>query len=187
MVYSAVSTGSWRLAGRLAIVTGGASGLGLAAAQRLVGEGARVVIADADAAAAEAAAKKLPGSTPLRLDVTDPEAVDAAMTAAAKDLGGGRLDIVVNNAGVCGPYGTPLHRYPVDEWNRVIDVNLNGAYFTMRAALAQMKRQELQGGVIVNTVSTAGLSGIVRLPFPSPCDCSGAVAVLSLFDDDGIQ
>lgn len=145
------------------MVSGAAKGLGLAAAQKLTAEGAKVVLADVDEAGAMAAAKKLPGAVGVYLDVTDPEAVDRLMRDVAKELGAGRLDIVVNNAGVVGPI-VPLHKYPLDEYNRVMQVNLNGAFYVLRAALGQMKRQDPAGGVVINTCSTAALTGIVRCP-----------------------
>lgn len=142
-----------RFADRTAVVTGGASGLGLGIVERLVTEGARVIVWDADPAVADkaAAAGALAG---LPLDVTDAVAVERAAAMAAERLG--RIDILVASAGITGPNG-PAWEYPLDQWRRVIDINVNGLYYCNRAVVPHMLRTDY--GRIVNIASVAGKEG----------------------------
>ena len=139
-----------RFAGQVAVVTGGAAGIGAGIAARLAAEGARIALWDADAAALAAA----PADHRQTLDVTDAAAVAAAAAATAAALG--RIDILVASAGITGP-NAPVSSYPVDAWRRVIEVNLTGVFLTNRAVVPIMQRNDY--GRIVNIASVAGKEG----------------------------
>ena len=144
-----------RFAGKVVVITGGASGIGLAAVRRFHGEGAAVVIADINDAAGEAVAREL-GAERCRYrhaDVAVWDEVEVLMAAAAEAFGG--LDIVFNNAGVGSFAATP--DLTVEEWRRVIDIDLNGVFYGCKAAIPLMRRRG--GGAIVNTASISGLAG----------------------------
>ncbi len=144
-----------RFAGQGAIITGGAAGIGLAAATRLAAEGARVSLWDLDAAALAAAKNALGGEThTLAVDVSDAEAVTAAAQASAAALG--RIDVLVASAGVSGP-NVPTWDYPLDAWRRVIDINLHGVFHCCRAVVPIMRAAGY--GRIVNIASIAGKEG----------------------------
>jgi 3-oxoacyl-[acyl-carrier protein] reductase len=140
---------------RTAIVTGGAQGIGLAIARRLVASGARVRIWDRDGARLASVVKEL-GATAAgdALDVTDPDAVERGVQSALAS--GGRIDALVNNAGIAG-INTPTVDYPVDEWKRVLDVNLTGPFLCCRAVAPHMVKAKY--GRIVNIASVAGKEG----------------------------
>jgi 3-oxoacyl-[acyl-carrier protein] reductase len=127
-------------AGRNAIVTGGAQGIGAAIVQRLRASGAKVIIWDL-------------ASTP-RVDVANAESVQAAAERAVKELG--KIDVLVNNAGIAGP-SMPVVDYPIEEWKRVIDVDLTGPFFCCRAVVPYMTKAGY--GRIVNIASVAGKEG----------------------------
>ena len=144
-----------RFRGRTAIVTGGASGIGLDIATRLAAEGATLCLWDMNGDAL-AQAKARSGAADARaLDIADPAAVARAMAESVAALGG-RLDVLVCSAGITGP-NAPVKDYPVEAWQRVIDVNLNGLFYCNRAAVPPME----QGGYgrIVNIASVAGKEG----------------------------
>jgi NAD(P)-dependent dehydrogenase (short-subunit alcohol dehydrogenase family) len=144
-----------RFAGRVAVVTGGASGIGYGAAARLLREGAQVAVWDRDAAALGKLSEKIGGKVHTEaLDLADPEAVRAAADNTAKSLG--RLDILVNSAGLGGP-NHMLWDYPVDAWKRVMDVNVNGVFYCCRFVVPHMKANDY--GRIVNIASIAGKEG----------------------------
>lgn len=143
-----------RFGGRTAVVTGGASGLGKAAAARIVAEGGRVSLWDLNAEALAAAAKEIGAAHVAALDVADPDAVAAAAEAANTALG--RIDILVASAGITGAT-TPVHEFPVDSWKRVVDINLNGVFFCCRAVVPYMLANGY--GRIVNVASVAGKEG----------------------------
>ncbi len=144
-----------RFAGQGAIITGGAAGIGLAAATRLAAEGARVSLWDLDAAALAAAKNALGGEThTLAVDVSDAEAVTAAAQASAAALG--RIDVLVASAGVSGP-NVPTWDYPLDAWRRVIDINLHGVFHCCRAVVPIMRAAGY--GRIVAIASIAGKEG----------------------------
>ncbi len=152
-----------RFAGRTAVVTGSAAGIGRGIAERLAAEGARLSLWDHDAAALAQTAAALDASFaatagPVHsvvLDVTDADAVARAAEAATTALLG-RIDILVANAGISGPNG-PVAEYPIAEWNRVIAVNLNGVFYCNRAVIPHMQRNGY--GRIVNIASIAGKEG----------------------------
>lgn len=143
------------LEGKNAIVTGGANGIGLQIARRLAAEGAGVVVADLDLAAAEAVVAQLPTKgVAVRCDVRDPEAVKAAVHAC-QDLGS--VDIAVNNAGITRD--ATLRKMDLDQWDAVLDVHLKGAFLVSQAAAAVMREQN--SGAIVNISSISGKVGMV--------------------------
>jgi len=139
-----------RFAGRTAIVTGGVSGIGAGIAARLGAEGASVSLWDRDAAAVAGAAAPH-GAT---VDVTDPDAVQRAADDTARALG--KIDILIACAGITGP-NAAVWDYPTTEWDRVIDVNLNGVFYCNRAVVPHMLRNNY--GRIVNIASVAGKEG----------------------------
>ena len=150
------------LNGRRAIVTGGAQGLGRAIAERLQASGASVYVWDFDAAAMRHAQADWPGGGPagwIEVDVSDPDAVEAALHKTQASAAS--IDIVVNNAGISGPNMTTWE-YPVDDWRRVIDIDLNGPYLVCRAVVPQMK--DAGYGRIVNIASVAGKEGNANAP-----------------------
>lgn len=137
------------LEGKCAVVTGGASGIGAASARALNRAGAAVAIFDLDVGKASEIADSLTEGRAYAVDVADAEAVEGAFEAALGAFG--RLDILVNNAGI-GTTNT-LMNMPLDDWRRVIDVNLSGQFYCMKSALAALQRQ---GGSIINIASIAG-------------------------------
>ncbi len=141
--------------GRIAVVTGGAQGIGLAVAERLIAGGARIEIWDREAGLAADAAAKLGGEAGFRvLDQTDDRAV--AEAAAALEAEAGRIDILVANAGIAGA-NAPVADYDVKEWRRILDVNLNGVFYCCRAVVKGMIARDY--GRIVNVASIAGKEG----------------------------
>jgi len=143
-----------RFFGRVAVITGGASGAGLSVARRITREGGRVAIWDLDAGAL--AAGKAEGSAELALsvDVTDADAVAQAAAEVNGHLG--RIDLLMNSAGVTGPT-TPVLQYPRDGWRRVLDIHLNGTFYCCQAIVPHMLTNGY--GRIVNMASVAGKEG----------------------------
>ncbi|KTE43619.1 MULTISPECIES: SDR family NAD(P)-dependent oxidoreductase [unclassified Sphingopyxis] len=143
-----------RFAGRSAIVTGGASGLGKAVAARIVAEGGTVALWDLNADALAAAKDETGASDVQALDVSDLAAVEGA--AAASHAALGKIDILVCSAGITGAT-VPVHEFPVDSWLRVFDINVNGLFYCNRAVVPLML--EAGYGRIVNVSSVAGKEG----------------------------
>jgi NAD(P)-dependent dehydrogenase (short-subunit alcohol dehydrogenase family) len=139
---------SARFENKVALVTGGASGIGEAIARRLAAEGARLVVMDVQPDAAERVARELPQATAFVGDVTDPEASERAVAHAVQTFGG--LDVAANIAGIGGPL-ISAEDYPIDDWRKVIDINLSGVYYSMRAELRHMLANG--GGSIINMAS----------------------------------
>jgi 2-dehydro-3-deoxy-L-rhamnonate dehydrogenase (NAD+) len=140
---------------QVAVVTGGGRGIGFAIAQRLVESGARVSLWDIEAGLiADAESRLGSGTSGIVVDITSYAAVAAA--AAAVEASHGRIDILVNSAGIAGN-NAPLDQYDLDEWRRVIDIDLNGAFYVNRAVVPGMKARNY--GRIVNIASVAGKEG----------------------------
>jgi NAD(P)-dependent dehydrogenase (short-subunit alcohol dehydrogenase family) len=150
-------------AGKVAIVTGGASGIGEAVAQAVAARGGQVVIADIDENDSERAVTAITetggAAKFIKTDVSDAEANEAMVQFAVESYGG--LDIAVNNAGIGGPLG-PTGEYPLDGWRRVIAINLSGVFYGMRYEIPAMLARG--GGVIVNIASILGAVGTANSP-----------------------
>ncbi|MCB8875345.1 SDR family oxidoreductase [Acidisoma silvae] len=143
-----------RFKDQVAVVTGGAAGIGLAIAARIRQEGGRVSLWDRDAARLDAARAEIGADHVVALDIADADAVSKAAQSTAADLGS--IDILVCSAGITGPNVT-LADYPVDDWKRVIDVNLNGLFYCNKAVVPFMTTRGY--GRIVNIASIAGKEG----------------------------
>ena len=143
------------LGGQHAVVTGGAQGIGLAVAKRLLVSGASLTLWDLDAAQLETAKAALGGATGVQaVDISDADAVVAALQRT--EAAGGPVSICVNSAGIAGPNAT-LDAYDVGWWRKVIDINLNGTFYVNRAVVPGMKARNY--GRIVNIASIAGKEG----------------------------
>ena len=142
------------IAGRLAFVGGGASGIGLACARRLAEAGASVIVADIDGDGARHVAAELPNARGIALDVADAAAVEAAFAGIAAQEGAVRL--AVNSVGIAGT-GQATADYDVDGWRRIHDVNLHGTFHCMKHQMAMMRAAG--GGAIVNIASVMALNG----------------------------
>ncbi len=143
-----------RLAGRVAVITGGGSGIGLAAARRMRAEGATIVVGDIDGEAGADAAEELSGLF-VPVDVSDEGGVNALFDAAAQNYGS--VDIAFNNAGISPPDDDLIENTDLPAWQRVQDVNLKSVYLCCRAALRHMV--PAQKGSIINTASFVAVLG----------------------------
>ncbi|PYM93012.1 MAG: 3-oxoacyl-ACP reductase [Candidatus Rokuibacteriota bacterium] len=148
---------SGRFAGQVAIVTAGGSGIGAATARRLAGEGAAVVVADLSGTRAEAVASAIATSggraAAIKMDASEPEAVQRTLQRALDTFG--RVDVMVNNAGLAEP--APLDEISLQSWNRVIAVTLTSVFLGLKHCLPIMRAQ--RKGVVVNTASISGMGG----------------------------
>ena len=142
------------LGGRVAVITGGSSGIGFAAAQRMAGSGATVALWDIDEARLARAVQQLPEARAYRVDITQEGAVARAAHDTARDMGS--IDILVNSAGIAGEQH-PVMEFPLAAWQRVMDVNLTGTFLCCKAVVPIMQRANY--GRIVNMGSTAGKDG----------------------------
>ena len=152
-----VAKNTINLTNRKAVVTGGAQGIGYAVAQRLLQSGAAVSLWDMDAALLETASATLGNDgtvSSVQVDVADPQSVADAVKASQAAMG--TIDIMVACAGIAGPT-MPSWEYPIDDWKRVIDIDLNGVYYCCREVLPLMRAQSY--GRIVNVASIAGKEG----------------------------
>ena len=143
--------------GKVALVTGGGSGIGEACVKEFAARGAKVVVADFNVPAAERVAGGVSGkdtAVAVKVDVADPASVEAMVRFALDTYG--RLDVAVNNAGIGGD-ASPTGEYSIECWNRVIDVNLNGVFYGMRYEIPAMLQHG--GGAIVNMASILGSVG----------------------------
>lgn len=168
-----------RVEGKVAVVTGGAMGIGRAACLLLAGEGATVAvtdIADEEGAIVIAKIREFGGSAKYwHVDTSDEEEVRITFASIARELGS--LDILVNNAGIAG-VNKQTHDISAEEWNRVMGVNINGVFFCTKHAIPLMR--ESGGGSIINMSSIYGIVGAADLP---PYHASkGAVRLMSKND-----
>ncbi len=161
-----------RLQDRVAVVTGGGSGIGLATVRRFAQEGARVVVADIDAAAGESAAAEVDGRF-VRTDVTDEAQVRALFRTAVEVYGG--LDIAFNNAGISPPEDDSILTTGLDAWQRVQQVNLTSVYLCSKYAIEQML---VRGrGSVINTASFVAVMGAATSQISYTASKGGVLAM----------
>ena len=168
-----------RLAGKVAVITGGASGIGLATAKRFAAEGAKVVIGDVDPTSGQAAAELVDGLF-VQVDVTDKEKVDALFDTAASTYGS--VDIAFNNAGISPPEDDSILDTDLDAWRRVQEVNLTSVYLCCKAVLPYMLEQKR--GSIINTASFVAVMGAATSQISYSASKGG---VLSMSRELGVQ
>jgi len=161
-----------RLEGRVAVVTGGASGIGLATVRRFAAEGAKVVIGDVDPAAGKTAADEV-GGLFVATDVTDPVAVENLFQQAFDTYGS--VDIAFNNAGISPPDDNSILDTGLEAWRKVQEVNLTSVYLCCKAAIPYMKRQGK--GSIINTASFVAVMGAATSQISYPASKGGVLAM----------
>jgi NAD(P)-dependent dehydrogenase (short-subunit alcohol dehydrogenase family) len=161
-----------RLVDRVAVVTGGGSGIGLATARRLASEGAEVVVGDVDPTAGKAAADEV-GGLFVQVDVTSPEQVEALFQTAVDTHGG--LDIAFNNAGISPPDDDSILITGLDAWRRVQEVNLTSVYLCCKAAIPHM--QARGKGSIINTASFVARMGAATSQISYTASKGGVLAM----------
>ncbi|MCS3472012.1 D-sorbitol dehydrogenase (acceptor) [Pseudomonas sp. JUb42] len=168
-----------RLAGKSALITGSARGIGQAFAQAYIGEGATVAIADINLERARATASELgPQAYPVRMDVTEQASIDAAFAEVISKTG--KLDILVNNAALFDL--APITQITRDSYERLFSINVAGTLFTLQAAARQMISQG-HGGKIINMASQAGRRGEALVGVY----CASKAAVISLTQSAGLN
>ncbi len=159
------------LSGKVSLVTGAARGIGQAIADRFADNGSQVIYTDVDEAAVQEAAARRNLGRAFVMDVRQPEQIHSVLAQVVADFG--RLDIVVNNAGVNTlAHRVPIDQFPRDEWDRILAVDLTGVYEVCRAAAEIMRRQK--SGRIINIASIAGLVPL-RLQCPFVAAKAGVV------------
>jgi NAD(P)-dependent dehydrogenase (short-subunit alcohol dehydrogenase family) len=142
-----------RFEDKVALITGGAAGLGEGVAQRLAEEGAKIVIADVDAEAGEKVAAALPDAIFTKVDTSDPAQVEASFAAGIDKYG--KVDVVYNNAGITGEQ-QPVHETTVENWNHVMSINASGVFYVMKWGIEAFLKAG--GGSMVITSSSAALA-----------------------------
>jgi NAD(P)-dependent dehydrogenase (short-subunit alcohol dehydrogenase family) len=168
-----------RLSGRVAVVTGGAGGIGLASVRRLASEGARVVVADLDQDAGKRAANEVEGLF-VETDVTDPDAVELLFSTAYSEYGS--VDIAFNNAGISPPEDNSILDTDLAAWRKVQEVNLTSVYLCCKAVIPYMQRQGR--GSIINTASFVAVMGAATSQISYSASKGG---VLSMSRELGVQ
>jgi galactitol 2-dehydrogenase len=168
-----------RLAGKTALITGAARGIGRAMARAYIREGARVAIADIDMVRARETARELgDAATPVRMDLTDQGSIDAGLAAAISQLGA--IDILINNAAIFS--AAPLTEIDRADFDAVFAINVAGTLFTMQAVAKHMIARG-QGGKIINMASQAGRRGEALVAVY----CASKAAVISLTQSAGLN
>ncbi|GAA2801213.1 3-oxoacyl-ACP reductase [Kribbella solani] len=167
-----ISGNAHRLEGRVAVVTGGAGGIGLATVRRLAAEGARVVIGDVDPVAGKDAADAV-GGLFVPTDVTDPAAVDQLFKQAFDTYGA--VDIAFNNAGISPPDDASILDTGLEAWRKVQEVNLTSVYLCCKAAIPYMQRQGK--GSIINTASFVAVMGAATSQISYSASKGGVLAM----------
>ncbi|CCH30331.1 3-oxoacyl-ACP reductase [Actinosynnema sp. NPDC047251] len=161
-----------RLEGRVAVVTGGGSGIGLASVRRLASEGARVVVADVDAGAGKAAADEVDGLF-VQVDVTDEEQVSALYRTTADTFGS--VDIAFNNAGISPPEDDSILTTGIEAWDRVQKVNLTSVYLCCKYSIPHMLEQGR--GSVINTASFVATMGAATSQISYTASKGGVLAM----------
>ncbi|MGV6804321.1 MAG: L-iditol 2-dehydrogenase [Ruegeria sp.] len=168
-----------RLAGKRALITGAARGIGLAFAQRYAREGAQVALADIDIAQARTAAKGIgPQATALEMDVSRQDSIETAVADAVSHMGG--IDILINNAAIFT--AAPIVEITRADYSRVFEINVAGTLFTLQAVARHMIEQGT-GGKIINMASQAGRRGEALVAIY----CASKAAVISLTQSAGLN
>jgi NAD(P)-dependent dehydrogenase (short-subunit alcohol dehydrogenase family) len=157
----------------LALVTGGAQGIGYACAEALIEDGAKVIVADINAEGVKAAADSLGhGTTPMVCDMGDTAAIDAMFEAIQKDHGA--LSILVNNAGIAMP--NDFFDTSIDDFKKVIDINLTGTFHAIQRASKMMVDAKIEGAI----VNMSSINAVVSIPtIPAYCASKGGVMQLT--------
>jgi NAD(P)-dependent dehydrogenase (short-subunit alcohol dehydrogenase family) len=174
----------FNLDGRVAVVTGAASGLGIEFSEAMAEAGADVVCSDVNEGACEETAERVRGlgrdALAVRCDVSKEDDVKAMVERAVERFGG--VDVLFNNAGIAD--AAPVHEYPTENWHQVIDVDLHGVYYCARECLKVMVGQG--SGKIINIASIWGLAGASSV-FPIPAYNAAKGAVINLTRELGLE
>jgi NAD(P)-dependent dehydrogenase (short-subunit alcohol dehydrogenase family) len=173
-----------RYDGKAAVITGGASGIGLATARRLASEGAYVVIADLDVKAGQAAAEEV-GGLFVQTDVTDREQVEALFEQTVDRYGS--LDLAFNNAGISPPDDDSILETGIEAWRKVQEVNLTSVYLCCKAAIPYMQRQYAASGRKASIVNTASFVALMGAATSQISYTASKGAVLAMSRELGVQ